>query len=58
MNRFVDRVTRAANGAPQGERGATLCVGNSLVGDGRGDDGGDGGGGGGGLVVIVPSDDT
>lgn len=51
MNRFVDRVTRAANGAPQEERGATLCVGNSLLGGGDGDDDGgccSGGGGGGG----------
>lgn len=48
VNGFVDRVTRAANGAPQEERGATLCVGNSLLGGGDGDDdGGDGGGGGG-----------
>lgn len=49
MNGFVDRVTRAANGAPQGERGATLCVGNSLLGGGDGDgDDDDGVGGGGG----------
>lgn len=50
MNGFVDRVTRAANGAPQEERGATLCVGNSLLGGGDGDDDGGccGGGGGGG----------
>lgn len=54
LNGFVDRVTRAANGAPQEERGATLCVGNSLLGGGGGGDGDDddggccGGGGGGG----------
>lgn len=51
MNGFVDRVTRAANGAPQEERGATLCVGNTLLGGGGDDDDGgccSGGGGGGG----------
>lgn len=50
MNGFVDRVTRAANGAPQEERGATLCVGNSLLDGGGGDGDDDGGccGGGGG----------